>query len=70
MDQSHVRSKKRALGQKRRELTIDPDFSAKFSTEELNPVLLAVKSGKNAGNSLIILAKEPKNGSSLFLTIF
>jgi hypothetical protein len=36
MDQSHVRSTKRALRQKRRELTIDPDLSANFSTEKLN----------------------------------
>jgi hypothetical protein len=35
--------------QKPRELTIDPDISANFSTEELNMAhLLAVKSGKAA----------------------
>jgi hypothetical protein len=49
MDQSHVRSTKRVLRQKRIELTIDPDFSANFSTEELNTALLAVKYGKAAG---------------------
>jgi hypothetical protein len=49
MDQSHVRSTKRALRQKRRKLKIDSDFSANFSTEELNMALmLAVKSGKSA----------------------
>jgi hypothetical protein len=41
MEQSHLRSMKRALRQKRRELTIDPDISANFSTEELNTALLA-----------------------------
>jgi hypothetical protein len=40
---------KRVLRQKRRELTIDPDLSANFSTEELNKALLAVKSGKATG---------------------
>jgi hypothetical protein len=45
----HVRSTKRALRQKRRELKIDPNLSANFSTEELNTVLLAVKSRKAAG---------------------
>jgi hypothetical protein len=40
---------KRDLRQKRRELTIDPDLSANFLTEELNKALLAVKSGKAAG---------------------
>jgi hypothetical protein len=40
---------KRALRQKRRELTIDPDLSVNFSTEELNTALLAVKSEKAAG---------------------
>jgi hypothetical protein len=40
---------KRALRQKRRELTIDPDLSVNFSTEELNTALLAVKSKKAAG---------------------
>jgi hypothetical protein len=49
MDQGHVRSTKRALRQKRRELPIDPDLSANFSTEELNTALLVVKSGKAAG---------------------
>jgi hypothetical protein len=49
MDQSHVRSTKRALRQKRRELKIDPNLSANFLTEELNTALLAVKSGKAAG---------------------
>jgi hypothetical protein len=49
MDQSHVRSTNRALRQKRRELTIDPDLFANFSTEELNTDLLVVKSGKAAG---------------------
>jgi hypothetical protein len=49
MDQSHVRSTKRALRQKRRELSIDPDLSTNFSTEELNTALLTVKSGKTAG---------------------
>jgi glycine cleavage system protein P-like pyridoxal-binding family len=44
MDQSHVRSTKRVLRQKRRELTVDPDLSANFSTEELNTAVLAVKS--------------------------
>jgi hypothetical protein len=48
MDQSHVRSTKRTLRQKRRKLTIDSDFSANFSTEELNTALLAVKYGKSA----------------------
>jgi hypothetical protein len=48
MDQNHVRSTKRALSQKRRELTIDPDLLANFSTEELNTTMLAVKSGKTA----------------------
>jgi hypothetical protein len=43
MDQSHVRSMKRTLRQKRRELTIDLDLSADLSA------LLAVKSGKAAG---------------------
>jgi hypothetical protein len=49
MDQSHVRSTKRALRQNRRELSIDPDLSANNSTEELNTALLMVKSGKTAG---------------------
>jgi hypothetical protein len=49
MDQSHVRSTKRVLRQKRRELTIDPELLPNFSTKELNTVLLAVKSGKAAG---------------------
>jgi hypothetical protein len=40
MDQSHVRSTKRALRQNRRELTIEP---------ELNAAPLAVKSGKAVG---------------------
>jgi hypothetical protein len=44
MDQSHVRSTK-----KRRELSIDPDLSANFSTEELTTALLTVKSGKAFG---------------------
>jgi hypothetical protein len=39
----------RALRQKRRELTIDPDFSSNFSTEALNTALLAMKSEKAAG---------------------
>jgi hypothetical protein len=45
MAQSRLRSSKRALRQKRRELTIAPDLSI----EELNTALLAVKSGKAAG---------------------
>jgi hypothetical protein len=49
MDQSHVRSTKRALRQKRRELSNDPNLSANFSPEELNTALLTVKSGKAAG---------------------
>jgi hypothetical protein len=49
MDQSYVRSTKRALRQKRKELTIDTDLSAHFSIEELNTALLAVKSRKAAG---------------------
>jgi hypothetical protein len=49
MDPSHVRSTKRALRQKCRELTIDPDISANFSTKELNTALLVVKSGKVSG---------------------
>jgi hypothetical protein len=48
MDQSHVRSTKRALRQKPREITIDPNLSGNFSTKELNTALLAVKSGKVA----------------------
>jgi hypothetical protein len=47
--QSHVRSTKRSLRQKRRELTIDPDLTANFSTKELNTALFAVKSRKAAG---------------------
>jgi hypothetical protein len=49
MDQSQVRSTKRALRQKRRELTIDPDLSANFSIEELDMAQLAVKSENAAG---------------------
>jgi hypothetical protein len=43
MDQNHVRLTKRALSQKRRELTIDPELSAEFSLEELNTALLTIK---------------------------
>jgi hypothetical protein len=52
MDQSHVRSTKRVLRQKRidyRELTIDPNISTNISIEELNTAVLAVKSGKTVG---------------------
>jgi hypothetical protein len=49
MDQSHVRSTKRTLRLKRRELSINPDLSANYSTEELNTALLTVKSEKAAG---------------------
>jgi hypothetical protein len=49
MDQNLVRSTKRALRQKRRELTIDPEISADFSPEELNTALLTKKSRKAAG---------------------
>jgi hypothetical protein len=34
MNQNHAHSTKRALRQKRRESTIDPNFSADFSIEE------------------------------------
>jgi hypothetical protein len=44
MDQSNVRLRK-----KRRELTINPDLSANFSTEKLKTALLAVKTGKATG---------------------
>jgi hypothetical protein len=49
IDQSHLRSTKRALSQKPREFPIDPDLSANFSTKELNTALLAVKCGKADG---------------------
>jgi hypothetical protein len=48
-DYNAERSMKKVFRQKRRELTIDPDLSANFSTEELNTALFAVKSGKTEG---------------------
>jgi hypothetical protein len=53
---------KRVLRQKRRELTIDPDLSANFSTEELNKALekLLVLMAFTR-NLLKILDKGPKN---------
>jgi hypothetical protein len=53
MDQSHVRLTKRVLRLKRRELKIDPDFSANFSTEELNTARLAWKSDKAGGFDVV-----------------
>jgi hypothetical protein len=51
MDQNQLRSTKRALLNIRRELTIDPDFSAGLSLDELNmntALLLTSKPGKAA----------------------
>jgi Reverse transcriptase (RNA-dependent DNA polymerase)/Endonuclease-reverse transcriptase len=49
MEENFVRSTKRDLRQKRRELTIDTTISADFSLEDLNTALLSFKSGKAAG---------------------
>jgi hypothetical protein len=49
MDQNHVRLITRALRQKRRKLTMNPELSADFSLEELNTALLTTKPGKAAG---------------------
>jgi hypothetical protein len=49
MNQHHVRSMKRTLRQIRKYLTIDPEFSADFSLEELNTALLTIKPGKTEG---------------------
>jgi hypothetical protein len=49
MNPNHIHSTKRALHQKRKELTEDILISDEFSVEELKTALLSVKPGKNAG---------------------
>jgi hypothetical protein len=49
MDPDNVRSTRIALKQKRRALSINPELSSNFTLEELNNVLLNVKSEKAAG---------------------
>jgi hypothetical protein len=49
MNANHIHSTKRALRQKRRELTEDILISDEFSVEELKTALLSVKPGKGAG---------------------
>jgi hypothetical protein len=49
MNPNHIHSTKRALRQKRRELTDDILISDEFSVEELETALLSVKPGKAAG---------------------
>jgi hypothetical protein len=49
IDRSHVRSTRRSLRERRRELSIDQSLSADFTLAELDMALIAVKSGKAAG---------------------
>jgi Reverse transcriptase (RNA-dependent DNA polymerase) len=49
MEENFVRSTKRDLREKRRELTINTTISADFSLVDLNTALLSFKSGKAAG---------------------
>jgi hypothetical protein len=49
MNPNHIHSTKRALRQKKRELTADILIPDEFSVEELETALLSVKPGKAAG---------------------
>jgi hypothetical protein len=70
LNRCHVRSTRRSLRERRRELTFDQSLSDDFTLEKLDMALIAIKSWKAAGfvvsirNSSKTLGQKPRNGWS------